>query len=133
LSLAEVHVGAADTSCVIERPSNFKFNRLMSPRRAAFRGLCVLAVTGVAVTLMPVAASAAPGTPVLETPLLPQSIVGLSQGSTGSDVKAVQNALMASGISVFGGADGVYGTATMTAVSSFQSNRGLPRRRCRNG
>jgi peptidoglycan hydrolase-like protein with peptidoglycan-binding domain len=126
LSLAEVRDGIADTSFVRESPPMLKSIRLMSARRTALKGLCVLTVMGVAVTLMPVSAQAAPASPVLEAPLLPQSIIGLRQGSTGSDVKAVQNALISAGIAVPGGADGVYGTATKAAVSSFQSKRGLP-------
>jgi len=69
------------------------------------------------------AASAAPAP--LQTPLLQQSLVGLRQGAQGDDVKAVQNALIAAGIRVVGGADGAFGPATRSALIDFQSKNGL--------
>jgi peptidoglycan hydrolase-like protein with peptidoglycan-binding domain len=116
----------ADTSLVREKSPMLKSFRLVSTRRLALRGICVLTVSGVAMTMLPAAAEAAPGTPLVAAPLLPQTIVGLRQGSTGADVKAVQQALMAAGVAVRGGADGVFGSATKSAVSAFQSKKGLP-------
>jgi peptidoglycan hydrolase-like protein with peptidoglycan-binding domain len=46
-------------------------------------------------------------------------------GSQGDAVKALQTALMAAGVFVPGGADGVFGPATKTAVSNFQRWNGL--------
>ena len=53
------------------------------------------------------------------------NVVGLAQGSSGEDVKALQQALIAAGVTVRGGADGVYGVATANAVKAFQQARGL--------
>jgi peptidoglycan hydrolase-like protein with peptidoglycan-binding domain len=50
----------------------------------------------------------------------PQASGGLTVGSQGDAVKELQNALMAAGVFVAGGADGVFGRATKTAVSNFQ-------------
>lgn len=50
---------------------------------------------------------------------------GLQFGSIGADVKALQNALLAAGLTMRGGADGVFGPATRTAVEQFQSQHGL--------
>ena len=47
------------------------------------------------------------------------------RGERGDAVAALQRALIAAGVTVRGGADGVFGGATETAVSSFQSTRGL--------
>lgn len=46
-------------------------------------------------------------------------------GSQGESVKALQNALMGAGTSVFGGADGIFGFATRVALMSFQKARAL--------
>lgn len=69
-------------------------------------------------------AGAAP-TPAIETPVLAAPFTGLRVGSQGTDVKALQQALLDAGITVRGGADGVYGPATRQAVIDFQSARGL--------
>ncbi len=60
-------------------------------------------------------------------PTVTSPFVGLRYGSLGSDVKALQQALMDAGIVVRGGADGVFGFATQAAVKQFQGNHGLER------
>ncbi len=47
------------------------------------------------------------------------------RGDRGTAVMTMQNALIATGLSVRGGADGVFGAGTAAAVSAFQSARGL--------
>ena len=47
------------------------------------------------------------------------------RGDRGTAVTTLQNALIATGLSVRGGADGVFGAGTAAAVSAFQSARGL--------
>jgi peptidoglycan hydrolase-like protein with peptidoglycan-binding domain len=68
-----------------------------------------------------------PLTFVTATPLLAAESVatGLSQGSTGDAVAALQRALMANNINVVGGADGVFGVKTLEALNSFQRSHGL--------
>jgi peptidoglycan hydrolase-like protein with peptidoglycan-binding domain len=51
--------------------------------------------------------------------------VGLKQGARSNDVKSLQSALMAAGITVRGGADGIFGPATRAAVVAFQKQQGL--------
>jgi peptidoglycan hydrolase-like protein with peptidoglycan-binding domain len=63
--------------------------------------------------------SATPSTPTM-TPLL-----GLAPGARGPQVALLQRTLMADGITVIGGADGVFGPATANAIRQFQSKRGL--------
>jgi peptidoglycan hydrolase-like protein with peptidoglycan-binding domain len=53
------------------------------------------------------------------------ALVGLQAGSTGGDVKALQELLIGLGIEVRGGADGIFGPATAQAVKNFQTSQGL--------
>jgi peptidoglycan hydrolase-like protein with peptidoglycan-binding domain len=46
-------------------------------------------------------------------------------GDKGQVVRSLQQALIAQGISVSGGVDGIFGQATLNAVKTFQSNKGL--------
>ena len=46
-------------------------------------------------------------------------------GARGEVVAALQNALIGVGVEVFGGADGIFGNATKTAIAKFQSSRNL--------
>ncbi len=91
--------------------------------RVLARGLCVAAIAGLALSSVPTSATAS--APVAQSPLLPRTVVGLSQGSTGSDVVALQNALLAAGVTVPGGADGVFGPKTKSALTAFQSRSDL--------
>jgi peptidoglycan hydrolase-like protein with peptidoglycan-binding domain len=52
-------------------------------------------------------------------------LLGLRYGSIGSDVKALQEALIAAGIALRGGADGVFGPATQAALRQYQQTKGL--------
>ncbi|PIE31748.1 MAG: hypothetical protein CSA55_05055 [Ilumatobacter coccineus] len=52
-------------------------------------------------------------------------LVGLRYGAIGSDVSALQRALIANGVSVPGGADGMFGRNTAQALKQFQSAHGL--------
>ena len=69
---------------------------------------------------------AATASPVaVQSPQLPQVVVGLRQGATGSGVVALQNALLDAGVKVPGGADGYFGPATKSALTAYQSRSGL--------
>ena len=47
------------------------------------------------------------------------------RGNKGDNVRVVQNALVAAGIPVKGGVDGIFGGATFVALQKFQSAKGL--------
>jgi peptidoglycan hydrolase-like protein with peptidoglycan-binding domain len=47
------------------------------------------------------------------------------RGNKGDNVRVVQNALVAAGIAVKGGVDGIFGGATFVAIQKFQSAKGL--------
>jgi peptidoglycan hydrolase-like protein with peptidoglycan-binding domain len=103
-------------------PITRSFRRTGRARRAG-QVLCAATVAGLAFTTLPSIATAAPAAP--RTPLVTQTVVGLRQGATGSDVTALQRALLASGVAVPGGADGYFGPATKSALTAFQSRNGL--------
>ncbi|CAN5468893.1 hypothetical protein BH10ACT2_BH10ACT2_11290 [soil metagenome] len=77
-------------------------------------------------TTAPPPTTTPPTTPPTTTTPPPPNVVLLSIGSRGDAVKAMQRQLIAVGISVYGGADGVFGSATQTALKQFQSRVGLP-------
>ena len=92
--------------------------------------------TAIELGLLPRPSAPAPATPaptVAPAQPAPAAIawsVGMLPvfGARGETVSAVQNALIAAGVQVFGGADGVFGNATRTALRSFQTTRGLQAR-----
>ncbi len=97
--------------------------RLPRRRRFVASGLCLATVGGLVLAGVPATVSASPM--VIESPMAP-SLVGLGEGARGNEVKTVQSALIAAGVKVPGGADGVFGPATKSAVTAFQSRSGLP-------
>jgi peptidoglycan hydrolase-like protein with peptidoglycan-binding domain len=69
-----------------------------------------------------------PATSTPDEPLVASEFnqyVGLAVGARGQVVKEVQQALIDAGMTVRGGADGVFGNATKAAVSQYQESNGL--------
>ncbi len=64
------------------------------------------------------------GPPTPATPAA-SGYVGLARGSTGPLVRDVQRALLATGMALRGGADGVFGPATDAALRAYQRVNGL--------
>jgi peptidoglycan hydrolase-like protein with peptidoglycan-binding domain len=100
-----------------------------SPRRnAKRRGLTLGLVVGVTVGSLGLSVGPAVAGPIGAAGVLtqvPTFSVGLKQGSTGPEVKSLQQSLIAAGVPVSGGADGIFGPGTRAAVVAFQSARGL--------
>jgi len=55
----------------------------------------------------------------------PTGMAGLKSGALGDTVRSLQQALAKAGVSVRGGADGIFGPATTQALKSFQQSQGL--------
>jgi peptidoglycan hydrolase-like protein with peptidoglycan-binding domain len=53
------------------------------------------------------------------------ALVGLKAGALGNTVKQLQQAMIKAGVSVRGGADGIFGPATAQALKAFQTSQGL--------
>ena len=89
--------------------------------------------TATASALGLVAPVAAPAPVVAPAPAVAAASVSASltsttlpaRGNKGDDVRLVQNALIAAGVEVKGGADGVFGGATFVALQKFQTANGL--------
>ncbi|MGA1554515.1 MAG: peptidoglycan-binding protein [Ilumatobacteraceae bacterium] len=92
-----------------------------SSRRTMRRAL-VAATVGLAV-VAPLAIGSSPT--LAEAPTV--VVTGLTRGDRGESVRAVQQALVAQGIDVPGGVDGVFGSGTESAVLAFQEREGLRR------
>lgn len=90
---------------------------LLDPATAAALGLIAPAAAPTT-TVAPAAVSAA-AVPTMTSTTLP------SRGNRGDNVRALQNALVAAGIEVKGGADGVFGGATFVALQKYQTANGL--------
>ena len=92
---------------------------------AAFQKLHGLAVTGSVDAATDAAlVKAASGTAAAPA-AAPSSYVGLRVGSTGPAVTKLQQAIMATGLVVRGGADGIFGQQTRTALLVYQRVNGL--------
>lgn len=89
--------------------------------------------TAIALGVMapPVAVAVAPVAPVTPdastpAPANPTHVSSIpTRGQRGNDVVITQNALIAAGVTVNGGADGIFGGATAMAISQFQTQKGL--------
>lgn len=81
--------------------------------------VAVAAVVSVAVPLVSTVATPSASASSNSTRTLPRL------GDRGDGVRALQRALIAAGITVKGGADGVFGQSTLSALTTFQTARGL--------
>jgi peptidoglycan hydrolase-like protein with peptidoglycan-binding domain len=94
-------------------------------RRRGVRAACAVTFVGLTFSTVPTTVSATPAPAYLSGALV-QSVVGLGEGTSGDSVRRLQNALMAAGVPVPGGADGIFGPKTKSAVIAYQSRQGLP-------
>ena len=106
--------GTTATISAFQAAKGLPVNGLLDAATAAALGLVAPVVAA------PVAAPvSAPQNPAYLT-TLPE------RGDKGDSVATVQRALVAAGITVRGGVDGVFGAATSVAISTFQTAKGIP-------
>jgi peptidoglycan hydrolase-like protein with peptidoglycan-binding domain len=91
----------------------------------------VLKLNVPATTVAP-ATTAAPATTIAPAPTVPPVVYPLNpaalpiRGHRGEAVLAVQKALVAAGLRVRGGVDGIFGSGTTQTLTAFQTSKGLP-------
>lgn len=90
--------------------------RTRLPRRLGYK---IIAAGLVVAPLLFSSGSAQAGTPAVA------ALQGLTTGSSGESVKALQEALIARGVALAGGADGHFGPKTLAALNEFQRSVGL--------
>lgn len=111
---ADGHFGAATAAAIAEYQHRRGLNITGSMDDA----------TSAAMFTAPVAAPApAPAPAAVATTMTFENLP--SRGQSGELVRALQNALLANGTEVKGGADGVFGVATSVSITNFQAARGL--------
>lgn len=98
--------------------------RGLLPGGAPWRKVCV-GVSLLAISMTSLSTTAAAVPPMIEAGL--QGADDLAPGDIGPRVTKVQEALVAGGVFLPGGADGVFGAATTKAIADFQSWNGLER------
>ncbi|MET0146997.1 MAG: peptidoglycan-binding protein [Ilumatobacteraceae bacterium] len=89
----------------------------------AFQRYKGLAITGVVDQATAAALGLVSPAPAAAAPASSSGV--LARGSTGAGVTQLQQGLIAAGISVAGGADGIFGAATEQAVKTFQRAKGI--------
>ncbi|MFM8794016.1 MAG: peptidoglycan-binding protein [Acidimicrobiales bacterium] len=102
--------GTTESLRTFQATKGLEQNGLLDAATARALGLLAPAAVQVA---------AAPATAVLTIDTLPR------RGQRGAAVVAVQNALVAAGVTLKGGVDGVFGAATTISLRAYQTNNGL--------
>jgi murein DD-endopeptidase MepM/ murein hydrolase activator NlpD len=121
--------GTTETIKTFQRIKGLTVNGLLDNATAVALGLVPPAEQAAVVpapaptTTVPVAQVSATqsAAPALTTDTLP------SRGARGQSVVLVQQALINAGITVKGGADGIFGVGTAAAISRFQDSKGFSR------
>lgn len=101
------------------------FGALTSNAVKSFQNANRIGVSGVVDDATLAALATVDVEPDTHAPSATNPYVGLRYGSIGADVKSLQSALMGAGITVRGGADGIFGPATQAAVKRFQQQMSL--------
>lgn len=122
------------TGAALKGGADGSFGRVTEAALREFQNANGLAVTGTSTDETIVALSAAAPVssdtsastvPAVAVPEEFSKLVGLRPGALGDSVAALQRRLLDLGITVRGGADGIFGPATDNAVKAFQTARGL--------
>jgi murein DD-endopeptidase MepM/ murein hydrolase activator NlpD len=126
-------VGFKATGRLDERTA--KFLGLIAADQPAAKKIKAAAATTAAPVVAPVKATAAPVVSPVVAPVVAPVVVPVAgmltidtlptRGQRSDAVRLVQEKLIANGVEVKGGADGIFGLATSISLANFQTSRGL--------
>jgi len=112
-----------------------KFLGLIAADQPAAKKIKAAATTSAAPVVAPVKATAAPAVAPIAAPVAAPVVVPVAgmltidtlptRGQRSDAVRLVQEKLIANGVEVKGGADGIFGLATSISLANFQTSRGL--------
>ena len=112
-----------------------KFLGLIAADQPAAKKIKAAATTSAAPVVAPVKATAAPVVAPVAAPVAAPVVVPVAgmftidtlptRGQRSDAVRLVQEKLIANGVEVKGGADGIFGLATSISIANFQTSRGL--------
>ena len=104
---------------VVDESTAIALGMLSAPKPVVIASVKTVAAPAAPVAAPAAPAATAPAATTMSFETLP------ARGQSGELVRALQNALIANGTEVKGGADGVFGVATTVAISNFQAARAL--------
>lgn len=104
---------------VVDEATAIALGMLSAPKPVVIASVKTVAAPAAPVAAPAAPAATAPAATTMSFETLP------ARGQSGELVRALQNALIANGTEVKGGADGVFGVATTVAISNFQAARAL--------
>ena len=121
----ELQAALQNAGIVVRGGADGAFGPATTAALKEFQGANSLSQTGVLTEQGAVILNLGTGGGASPPPAAVSQDLGLKVGARGDAVKDVQQALIGAGVTVRGGADGVFGNATKTALTSYQTSTGI--------
>ena len=121
----ELQAALQNAGIVVRGGADGAFGPATTAALKEFQGANSLSRTGVLTEQGAVILNLGTGGGASPPPAAVSPYLGLKVGARGDAVKDVQQALIGAGVTVRGGADGVFGNATKTALTSYQTSTGI--------
>jgi len=121
----ELQAALQNAGIVVRGGADGAFGPATTAALKEFQGANSLSQTGVLTEQGAVILNLGTGGGASPPPAAVSPYLGLKVGARGDAVKDVQQALIGAGVTVRGGADGVFGNATKTALTSYQTSTGI--------